>query len=222
MDLFITSYLPTTAPFETNAPPVGSSRCSWFPDNENTSNISVSHRPNLVKFVQFVIALGIEVLPPTWGEHAAAREGLPTRDGGTATVKQSFVNTTIALLYKRFRRDVPLEYVVRYGAELAEQSFREVQFNAMINEITILAHPTIAGSKDGVVRLVGVCFEVLPSSGPDIWPVAVLLKANQGDLAASVASQPIWRHVTEDSLLMMCGKIAETINRVHQCGKYLS
>ncbi len=220
MDFFITSALPTSAPVESAGPSSRPLHHVVFPDELSaTPTIPASHRPSFVTFLQHVISLGIDILPPTWDDHAAARDELPARDGGTATVKQSLVNASTALLYKRFRRDVPAEYVARFGADQAESQFREMQFAAMMNEMTILAHKGLSGTYDGVVRLMGVCFEPLPPSGLQVWPILVLLKAHHGDLAASVTAQPMWRFLADESLLNLCGLLAQAIHGVHRCGK---
>src|SRR3569833_794924 len=139
MDLFVTSYLPTSAPLETFIYLTSSGASHLFHQDQDSS-IPSSHKPKLIKFLQHAIALGLDIIPPP----ALDDQYATARGGGTASVAQTFVDADTTLHNKRFRRDVPPDYAARYGDQ-AEHHNRDEQNTAKKKEKTKHTQPALVG-----------------------------------------------------------------------------
>lgn len=194
MDLFTTSDLPSSTSFDITSL------------LDSASSIgeagSPGHHQNFIKFLQYATALQLNILPLAW---EPAPEALGP-NGATAKVNQSILNSEMTLVYKRFKSEVT-------DHRLSEAQFRELQYTAMINELIILARPEI-GNRDGIVRFLGICFELSPNA-VEVWPVLVLLKATRGDLATYMTQN---ESLEPARLLTLCCEIAKGVHRVHHYG----
>jgi serine/threonine protein kinase len=195
MDLFTTSDLPSSTSFDITS----------LLDSASSIGEAGSprHHQNFIKFLQYATALQLKILPLAW---EPALEALGP-NGATAKVNQSFLNSEMTLVYKRFKSEVT-------DHRLSEAQFRELQYTAMINELIILAHPEIGGH-NSIVRFVGICFELSPNA-VEVWPILVLLKATRGDLATYMTQN---ESLEPARLLTLCGEIAKGVHRVHHYGK---
>lgn len=197
MELFFTSYLPS-ASFISDT-----SQLSLIDsiDSSGGAEAGPNHQ-DFIKFIQHVIALKVEILAMTWDPALERFNG----EGSLGTVSRGGVNADMTFSYKRFR---PEPTDPRYS----DEQFRELQYAAIVNELTVLASPGLR-DHDNIVRLVGICFELSPNN-VDVWPVLVLLTANGGELARTAFIRKI---VGEDILLRICGEIAKGLHALHRHG----
>ena len=199
MDLFTITYSLSSASFERRS--FIDSASFIIRDRQDTG-----HHHNFIKFLQYAVALRVNILPLTW-EPALGTVG---SDGATGRVNQSLLNVHMNFAYKRFKPDLT-------NCRLSESQFRDQQYSAMINEMVILAQPAIRGH-NSLPHFVGVCFERSPNAA-EFWPVLVLVKAEQGDLGAYMSQE----NTTDPQVLLrVCGEIAKGIYAVHQCGRNCS
>ncbi|KAI6780597.1 uncharacterized protein J7T54_008515 [Emericellopsis cladophorae] len=194
MSLFVSSYLASFSVDVIPPEPEG----LGIPEPE--SNNDRSHE-NLIRFLQHAQALDVKILPLVW-EPGLDQLGL---DGATGRVDQSPMNAKMEFAFKRFNRSVK---------NASDARVLQRQYEAMINEITILSNPSM--EKQGFINmLIGVTFEFLAATG-QVLPVLVFPKFNQGDLGSFMARRP---DLDSQTRLAMCGVIANAMAHLHSCSK---
>ena len=197
MDLFNNSYLPSFAYYSHPGSEPGTLLTS--PGNA----VTVKAHSNFMRLLQHAQALGIKVLPLVW-EPAFERLG---PDGTTGRINEMRLNARYGFAFKRFKPDLT-------DPSLTLAQFRDQQYQAMINEITILSCEPIKNHAN-ITVLVGLGFEVFPMAG-EIWPVLIFSKFNQGDLAHFVTKSPVQE---EAVLLGLCCELAKAVRILHVCSE---
>jgi hypothetical protein len=172
-------------------------------DAGSQGNQDLQHN-NFIRFLQIARALDVTILPLVWDP---ALEALGT-DGATGRVNQSHLNAGLSFAFKRFNPRVTTPGT-------SEEAYRQVQYNAMITEITVLSRRDIRRHPN-IVTFIGICFELSPVCD-DVWPVLVFSKADLGDIYTFISD-----HTALDvsSLAAICGEVAKGIYIMHQCGKH--
>lgn len=153
---------------------------------------------DMIKFLAVVEALNIEVLPITW---QAARE--PIGWGATSQVTEAQATVQTSFAFKRAseeQKQVGLPKVLR----------------AMLNEITVLSHPSVR-MHPGVVELQGICWDV--QSVHDVWPVVVFRKSHFGNLY-DFATMPAGRALSLPQRLDLCVEIGSAVVSMHANSEY--
>jgi hypothetical protein len=178
---------------------IGSSLLDYLSDKPGKTT---TEHNNFIRFLQVASALEVPLLPLTWDP---AFEALG-RAGATGHVNQASLNAGITLAFKRFNPQVS-------RPDISQDSFRQIQYNAMIAEMTILMRKDIRRHQN-IILFVGVCFE-LSSVSDDVWPVLVFNKADLGDLHTFLSH---CRPLNVPTLATICGEVAKGIDIMHQCG----
>ena len=195
MDLFIISYSSSSSYVNLTSPASLLSSLQ-FEDGSDAHD-------NFIRFLQHAQKLNVRILPLVW-EPGLEKVGL---EGATGRVSQSPWNSQMQFAFKRFRPDL-------IDTNLSETQFRKRQYDAMINEITILSSQTIKDHAN-IALLIGVGFDVVQPTG-QIWPVLVFFKANCGDLVAFISEN---QSVAEDLLLGICCEVSKGLHALHDCSE---
>jgi hypothetical protein len=194
MDLFSTSYLPSFPNTHFTVP------ATYF---TGLSNEHGQGHENFTRFLQHAQGLGVNILPLVW-EPAFEVLG---RDGATGRVNEGQLNAQFAFAFKRFKPDGT-------DPSLSEAQFRDLQYSAMIHEMTILSCPPIK-NHGNIIVFIGVGFELFPATG-EVWPMLIFSKFNQGDLVTYMFHA---QNLEEDILLAICGEVAKGVQVLHDCSK---
>lgn len=194
MDLFSLSYLPSFPNTQFTVP------ATYL---TGVGNLHGQGHDNFTRFLQHAQGLGVNILPLVW-EPAFEVLG---RDGATGRVNESQLNAQFAFAFKRFKPDVT-------DSSLSLSQFRDIQYSAMINEMTILSCPPIK-NHDSIIVFVGVGFELF-SAREEVWPMLIFSKFNQGDLGAWMLRT---QNLEGDILLGICGRAAKGIGALHDCSR---
>jgi hypothetical protein len=123
--------------------------------------------------------------------------------GGTAVIRQSFLNLKLSYVFKRIIR---------------EKVDEPYAFHALASEVFILGHREIRGH-DNIVRLVGICWDFVSANEP-IWPVLVFEKSQYGDLEQFMESKP-GLGLDLKARMKLCTDIAAAIVLMHFHGEYM-
>jgi serine/threonine protein kinase len=158
---------------------------------------------NLIRLLQVAQSLKVTILPLTYNPGLEVL-GL---DGATSAVNQSELSPQTEFAFKRFRAE-------SLDPDMTEEKFREMQYNAMIAEVTILGCQAIR-SHPNIVTFIGLGFEVA-RCGEQIWPALVFSKAQHGDLSKFVSES---ESLGIDVLLSICGEVAKGLQTMHSYGK---
>jgi hypothetical protein len=94
--------------------------------------------------------------------------------GATAEISQSFVNTWLSFVFKRFTL-----------SKISEEDEHRA-FEALITEASVLAHPAIR-QQPNIINLEGICWDI-SKDGERVWPVLVFEKTEYGDLHRFIGS----------------------------------
>lgn len=122
-------------------------------------------------------------------------------------MNQTLVNFQVTLAFKRFKVEIT-------NPRITEQEFRNLQNDAIINELIVLSNRPIYEHVN-TADFVGLCFEISPTA-VSVWPVLVFTKATQGDLGTMMNKGNQHGSVF---LLGVCTVIAKGIYILHKCGK---
>lgn len=153
---------------------------------------SVEHaEPDLyLDFISFLAVaqkLEIDFLPITW-QTALDEVGR----GGTATIRQLLINLQMSFAFKRV---------------LTSRKEDRYIFRELINEISVLGHPSI-GEHPNIVSLEGICWDVLPyEKAWKVRPVLVFEKTQLGDLRNFADSDP-GSNISVQDRLKLCNDVA--------------
>lgn len=196
MELFVVSDLPCTtldAPYNT-----------LLDIAANSSGDTAEHN-NFLRLLQHAVSLETRILSLSW-DAALESVGPP---GATGSVNQGLLNYQVTLAFKRFKVEVT-------DPRLTQQDFRSLQYDAMINELTVLSNRAIR-QHSNIAVFVGLCFEMSPGADA-VWPVLAFTKSTHGDLGILLTQGD---QQEPDFLLGVCTEIAQGIEILHKCGKSL-
>jgi serine/threonine protein kinase len=87
-------------------------------------------------------------------------------------------------------------------------------FQALISEVLVLGHPLIR-KHPNIIRLEGICWD-FPPGDDRVWPVLVFEKAQNGDLARFLNSDP-GKHINFENRLKLCANVAAALKFMHSC-----
>ena len=174
----------------------------YIPDREVLGLEAAPDQYSFLSLLATAQALDIKFLPITW-EAASQRIGL----GGTSKVKESPIDVETSLAFKRVRDD-------EKGKQKEEDIFR-----TLINEVTVLAQPSVRGHPN-IVELQGICWDISTDDKP--WPALVFEKSEFGDLYNFV-KMPAGRQMGINERLKLCVEIGKAVFAMHSNSKhYLS
>ncbi|KUL90028.1 hypothetical protein ZTR_02801 [Talaromyces verruculosus] len=192
MDVFCTSYLSSFP------------NTNFIAPTTFITSLDAGHNhnhENFTRLLQHAQSLRVRILPLVW-EPAFEVLG---RDGATGRVNEDHLNAKLAFAFKRFKPD-------NTNPSLSDSQFRDLQYSAMINEMTILSHPAI-GEHDNITYFIGVGFELFSDTG-EVWPMLIFSRLNQGDLGTYMAQSTSIQD--GDILLGICGQVAKAVQILHK------
>jgi hypothetical protein len=179
---------------------------SWWGDPGNTITAAPTDalkRPSdFVAVLAVAQKLRIDFLPLAW-QPGVAHIGL----GGTAKVHQANMNAETCFAFKTFKQ---AQWMENIGETERPQRCRRA-FHTLINEISILGHPSVRGHP-AIMKLEGLTWEIMPSG--QVWPVLVLDRAQYGDMKCFALSDT-GRSMTLSARLELCASIGIGIQHLH-------
>jgi hypothetical protein len=171
---------------------------------------------NFITFLATAQRLQIPFLPITWQSQRPL-----VAKGGTSEINQALINLRTSFVFKRVAEEDKLE-----------KSEKEM-FRRLINEITILRHPTIRDHPT-ILELQGICWDIPPkknqndyevrplhrSNNDKVWPVLVFEKSQFGDLY-DFARLQVGRELEISERLKICLDIGSAITHMQSNRTYL-
>ncbi|KIW71201.1 hypothetical protein PV04_03396 [Phialophora macrospora] len=194
MELFTTSDLPPTT--------LSGPYLSLLDAGAGAKSADTDGHHNFLRLLQHAVSLDTRILPLTW-DPMLEKVG---PDGATGSVNQNLLNSQVTFAFKRFKVEVT-------DPSVTQQDFRTLQYDAMINELTVLSNRAVREHAN-IAVFVGLCFELSPAADA-AWPVLVFTKATQSDLGTFMAKGD---RQGSDFLLGVCTEIARGIEILHECG----
>ncbi|KAL9046987.1 MAG: hypothetical protein Q9214_000325 [Letrouitia sp. 1 TL-2023] len=123
-------------------------------------------------------------------------------EGGQAGINQSLVNLQISFAFKLFNQHRQQE----------QHSLQECA-----QEMVVLSHPMIL-KHEYIVRLEGICWDIVTEEEDRAWPVLVFQKSHLGDLC-SFAKLEKFKKLSVEERLDLCVNVGIAIRDMHNNGK---
>ena len=161
----------------------------------------------LIRFLQIAQAANVGFMPLTW-----TKDFEQLGSGTSAAVTQTALSSQTSLAFKRFN-------LVRSDGTSGAGERLDAQYDDMATELRTLALPGMK-SHPNIINLVGVCFEIAPSSD-DVLPVLVLERADLTSMAWLMYELPMIASEEDVVLppsLEVCFEVAKALSMLHQHG----
>ena len=155
---------------------------------------------SLLTFFAIVQHYEIDLVP-----YMYEMEVLLAGSGATSNIRQKHLSKEAGLVFKVIR--------IRDACGIDD---KEATYNALISEISVLAHESLR-HHPGIVKIECVSFEVVEDD-TQVWPVLVLQKAQYGNLDQFMRTEH-GRKTTLKDRMEFCIQIASAVLALHTHGK---
>lgn len=173
----------------------------------NSYTSLVSNPPNfqwnLISFVGAAQLLAVDFLPITW--HSALTEA---GRGGTATLRERLINSTLSLLFKR----VHPQHFQQYGTDATSKVYE-----TLAAEISTARHADVVKSAH-LAHLEGISWDV--ESDGTVWPVLVYEKAEYGSVRTTMEKRQNEAPLDIHAKLRICEHVANGLATLHNAGTH--
>ncbi|KAF4948637.1 hypothetical protein FGADI_9541 [Fusarium gaditjirri] len=164
---------------------IGYGRSKPLESAKGNGNILAGFHPDFISFVTIAQYHHIDIWPMSWDDKLNK-----LGSGATGDVKQSMVDLKAHFALKRFESHRATRQHDSSSITSSTLSENEALFTALISDSVILRQPQIEEHAH-IVGIQGIAFEVEGGCQglPGIWPMLIMEKAQEGDLARYLASE---------------------------------